>query len=267
MNSQLKLRPEFALPVLLFLTCFAGRIHAQSPTNYDQVIKEARALITEGRWEEAKAKTTEAAKMDPTRFEAHSAAAIIAIRQNDTATAKNQIEKAIALAPVEKKASLEALRTQLNQLEPPGNAPREAGPAFPGKSLATVISGREAAVAWFLSSTSIGQHLTRKVDDAIASNSDRTWLIGKGLVKSRQPVWLEWRYGELFSFELEDGDRGWFVADHDSMATVEHGPTEVVRDPAVFLEALIWNDRRQASVNRTDAPPRPSKPPRIQGDG
>jgi len=30
---------------------------------------------------------------------------------------------------------------------------------------------------------------------------------------------------------------------------------------------LIWNDRRQASVNRTDAPRRPSKLPRIQGDG
>jgi hypothetical protein len=97
---------------------------------------QARAFLNQKKPAEAKAKAEEAAKLDPNRYEAYAVLALAAIRQTDKATAQTALDKAIELAPADKKASLETLRETL-RVGPSQQSPQGAtasGPLQPSLS-------------------------------------------------------------------------------------------------------------------------------------
>jgi tetratricopeptide (TPR) repeat protein len=98
------------LPIIFIAGC---SICLGQTENYDEMIKEARALMKEEKLPEAKAKADEAVKIDPKRYEAFAVIALIDIKQGDTVAGKDAVAKALQLAPAEKKASLEALQKKL----------------------------------------------------------------------------------------------------------------------------------------------------------
>jgi tetratricopeptide (TPR) repeat protein len=121
----------FLLPIIFIAGCTNCLAQAG---NYDEMIKEARALMKEDKLPEAKARADEAAKLDPKRYEAFAVAALIAVKQGDTVAGKDAVAKALLLAPSEKRASLEALQKKL--AETGSESPSEAAkaPALPGQS-------------------------------------------------------------------------------------------------------------------------------------
>jgi tetratricopeptide (TPR) repeat protein len=87
--------------------------NAQPAGNYDDLIKQARALMQENKLPEAKAEADQAIKLDPGRYEAFAVIALIAVKQGDMVAGKDAVAKALKLAPAEKRASLEALQNKL----------------------------------------------------------------------------------------------------------------------------------------------------------
>jgi hypothetical protein len=116
----------FLLLMVLGFAC-----NAQRADNYNEMIKEARALMKEDKLPEAKAKAEEAAKLDPKRYEAFAITALIAVKQGDTMVGKDAVAKALQFAPAEKKASLEALQKKLAEA---GSESRSASAATPEPS-------------------------------------------------------------------------------------------------------------------------------------
>jgi hypothetical protein len=120
------------------MTCFLllNGCHKQPSANYDELIKQARGMINEGNLAEAKAKTDDAARLDPKRYDAFGIRFLIAVRQDDRQAATLALANAISLAPAEKKTSLEALQRKLLSLSSARDAP-SAAPTTTGIAAST----------------------------------------------------------------------------------------------------------------------------------
>jgi tetratricopeptide (TPR) repeat protein len=155
---------------------------------YEEIIKDARSLLKEEKPVEAKAKAEEAAKLDSRRYESYAVLALIAIQQNDSAAAKAALDKALELAPAEKRASLESLRDKL--------------PASPSQGAAQSTASPQAL------QPSLPPDARRKLDvlmlivedaDKAGSPEDRAKYLAEYLAKSEEflrdypdtiPVWM-----------------------------------------------------------------------------
>jgi len=110
---------------VLAITCFLlqGGCHKQPSASYEELVKQARAMIRDGKLDEAKAKSDDAARLDPKRYDAFGIRFVIAVRQDDREGARVALAKAISLAPVEKKGSLQVLQKKLLALNSTKDAP------------------------------------------------------------------------------------------------------------------------------------------------
>lgn len=99
------------LCLALATACFLlqSGCHKQPSASYEELIKQARAVLADGKLAEARAKADDAARLDPSRYDSFGLRFIIAIRQDDKEGARSALAKAIALAPAEKKGSLLSL--------------------------------------------------------------------------------------------------------------------------------------------------------------
>jgi uncharacterized membrane protein len=91
-------------------TSFLAQSQAKLPTpTYNQLVSVGYDFLKEGKLKEAYTGALEAAKVDPSRFEAYALAALVLSEQGITAEAKAFLDKAVARAPADKKKRLEEI--------------------------------------------------------------------------------------------------------------------------------------------------------------
>src|SRR5262249_34028300 len=89
-------------------TSFLAQSQATPPT-YNQLVSVGYDFLKEGKLKEAYTGALEATKVDPSRFEAYTLAALVLSEQGITAEAKPFLDKALARAPADKKKRLEEI--------------------------------------------------------------------------------------------------------------------------------------------------------------
>jgi hypothetical protein len=116
LDLSMKLSRICTALVGLLIFCANARA-AESSSNYEQLIAEARRLMKEEKLVEAEAKAKEAAAQDGKRYDAHAVGVLIALRRDDLKTARQELQQALELAPPEKRASLEVMQKQLTGVQ------------------------------------------------------------------------------------------------------------------------------------------------------
>ena len=89
-------------------TSFLAQSQATLPT-YNQIVSVGYDFLKEGKLKEAYTGAVQAAKVDPSRFEAYALAALVLSEQGIPAEAKAFLDKAVAHAPADKKKRLEEI--------------------------------------------------------------------------------------------------------------------------------------------------------------
>jgi tetratricopeptide (TPR) repeat protein len=130
--------PRLCLALTIGCLLLQTGCHKQPPASYEELMKQARAMLKDGNLAEAKAKADDAAGLDPKRYDAFGIRFIIAIRQDDREAARSALAKAIALAPAEKKGTLEALQKKLLA----HSSTRDGPPAAPASTGTTPSAGK-----------------------------------------------------------------------------------------------------------------------------
>ncbi len=87
-------------------TSFLAQSQTTAPT-YNQLVSVGYDFLKEGKLKEAYTGALEAAKVDPSRFEAYGLAALVLSEQGITTEAKAFLDKAVARVPADKKKRLQ----------------------------------------------------------------------------------------------------------------------------------------------------------------
>jgi uncharacterized protein len=226
------------LPVILISGC---TICLAQAANYDDMIQQARALLKEEKPIEAKTKADEAAKLDPKRYEAFAVVALIAVKQGDTVAGKVAVAKALLLAPVEKKASLEALQKKL--VEP--------GPESPSESATAPAQRTKPAAA----TNRLTGEVRRKYDalllviedaDKAKSAEERKRLLREFMNKSTQimasypDLTNIWILRAAIACEIKQSIRGWQAGQRLKAWGLENSSDPKIGRVFAMLERNSW---------------------------
>jgi hypothetical protein len=258
--------------LLAFSICLA-----EPSADYKDLVQQARALLQEEKPIEAKAKADAAVRLEPKRYEPYAMLALIAVKQGDLAAAKEALAKALQLAPVEKRPSLEALQKKLIEpdlqtITPPARESSRPKPpeltGEPRRKLETIMLIVEEA-------------------DKTTSPNDRQRLLSELLEKSEpfvrenpsvSSVWLlraaaaievnqahaGWEAGkQLKVLGVADGGdprarrvmamldrKGWLVANDPEIAQRDQAESERLRREAEVKKQQEEQARRQAEADR-----------------
>ena len=117
-----------AILVSFLLLCFhcAAQTDSSVPSKYDQLIVNANSLLKESKLDEAKQTAQQAIQKDTNRYEGYVVAAKIASQQGQAAEAGQFAQKALKLAPDDRKAQVQQLAAMLAPASAPGQSPASA---------------------------------------------------------------------------------------------------------------------------------------------
>jgi FKBP-type peptidyl-prolyl cis-trans isomerase len=117
---------------LLGLLAFIANAAEESTPSFSELITKGREAFAQQRWDEALVASEAATKIDATRFESFALAAMALKEKGKFGEALAMIEKALRLAPVEKKALLTEIKKEIPQ-ETPKEPESPTPPPLPTK--------------------------------------------------------------------------------------------------------------------------------------
>lgn len=100
------------------ILCFCPFIALASDDTYSSLLSVASQLLKDGKLIEARQTATTASSLAPDRFEGYFLAGAVAHQQGNDAEAKPLVEKALALAPAERKEKIQQFLTLLGDSHP-----------------------------------------------------------------------------------------------------------------------------------------------------
>ena len=111
--------------------CAVAAAPAAAPTSFADALSGARALLAQGRLDEARAAVEHAQKLDPSRFEGAATAAEIFLALGKPGEAAAALGDARQLAPPERQASLDGIAARLGLKPAAGRASPGGAPGRP----------------------------------------------------------------------------------------------------------------------------------------
>jgi uncharacterized protein len=222
---------------------FSGYCQTEAPNapqtvqSYDSLISQARVLLKKEEPAEAKAKAEESVKLDSKRYESYAVLTLIAIKQNDSAAAKAALDKALELAPAEKRASLEALQRKLAETAPQSaTVPSQPGnPAAPTSQLTGEARRKYDALLLIVEDA-----------DKAGSSEERKRLLREFMNKSTQimasyPDFTNiWVLRAAVACEIKQSIRGWEAGQRLKAWGLENSSDPKIGRVFAMLERNSW---------------------------
>jgi hypothetical protein len=212
-----------------------------SPSFEDHILR-ANSFFKEGKLAEALTEAQLAAKLDPKRYEAPAAAALILQAAKKTDEARSAIAAALALAPAEKKEKLQAIANLLNDSSK-SSAETQSRAAADSTNNLTTADRKDLDVLMVI------------VDEADSAKNDesRKKLLTEFLSKSTsfaqkhptvQSIWL---VRAAASAELDDAENGWSAAQQLLSLHADDSDDPKTRKVMAVLRRKGWLENKRPS--------------------
>jgi len=237
-------RAAGVLSAVLFC-CASGRAAAPAgvtaPADYDQLVVSANNLLKQGKLDQAQQAAKRAIEQEANRYEAYALAAKIASERGATGEASDLVQKALELAPQERK---EAVRQLAAMLAPSGSpAPVAASASLSDEDQLTLdglnVIFEEAAKATGDETARLLREFLSKTAAFASAHPEQTNL---------------WAKRALGAVMLDDAYTGWLAGRQLKALGSVHSQDPSVRKVMAQLERKGWlTDRGPEEVQRQQA--------------